>query len=145
MPSFPSPSPFPPPRPPTKAYYAKMKPLKLALYKAFLSEEYKNKRAWSLKPADGVEQKWPIGMPSQFEVAECIMLYGFGKKWEQYVFPGTKAYLKKVPGDESQQPYKKMEDPWHNIWEMSEIDRKLEEIQAQHDEEEEAHKAFSLE
>ena len=50
------------------------------------------------------------------------MSYGYGQKWEQYVFPGTKAYLKTVPGDEIKKPYKKNEDPWHNIWEMEQID-----------------------
>lgn len=96
----------------SKVYYKKLKPLKKAIYKAFTSDEFKNKRAWKLIPADGVEPLCPIGNPSQFEVGNAFMRYGYGKPWNNYVFPGKKNWWKE---------YKAMEDPWHKPWEMGEI------------------------
>jgi len=124
-----------------KVYYAKLKPLKKSLYTQFLSEEFTSKRVWSLKPAEGVEAKCTVGPPTQFEVAECLMAYGYGKKWSQYVFPGSKPYLKDVPGDEIKKPFKKNEDPWHNVWEMKEIDRRLLEMEMEAEEAREQERA----
>ena len=42
-----------------KVYYARLKPLKKAIYTHFLAEEFTTKRVWSLKPAEGGSTRYP--------------------------------------------------------------------------------------